>query len=247
MAYADRADGPGRSRAPASGRAALLTALDLAARAGRSLEDAVPAGTAELFGVAALTVDGTTREGRLELVWSDPPRGLGTELNELQFALGDGPGAEVQRSGVRVEEPDVATAAPGRWPVFLPAAARTRLRALTALPLSVGAATIGVLTAYRTTAGGLSPARMRGLERLAAALVPLLLNIPAAGEDHGRHPPGLHHAAIHQATGFLAERLRITTDQALLRLRAYAVAHDKPLTDLAREVLTDRLPASTWN
>jgi AmiR/NasT family two-component response regulator len=46
---------------------------------------------------------------------------------------------------------------------------------------------------------------------------------------------------VHQATGMVAEQLRITVTEALIRLRAYAFAQDRPLTDIANDVVTARL------
>ncbi|SFN66003.1 ANTAR domain-containing protein [Pseudonocardia ammonioxydans] len=45
---------------------------------------------------------------------------------------------------------------------------------------------------------------------------------------------------IEQATGMLAERFGLTTEQAFRLLRAHARNHNRRLTDLARAVVTGR-------
>ena len=46
---------------------------------------------------------------------------------------------------------------------------------------------------------------------------------------------------VHQATGMVAAQLEISVSQALIRLRAYAFGNDRPVTDVARDVVVRRL------
>jgi AmiR/NasT family two-component response regulator len=46
---------------------------------------------------------------------------------------------------------------------------------------------------------------------------------------------------VHQASGVLSVQLDIGVGEALVRLRAYAFAHDRPLTDVAQDVVAHRL------
>ncbi|QEV64817.1 ANTAR domain-containing protein [Streptomyces spectabilis] len=183
-------------------------------------------------------------DGHLELLWCDPATGLGPELDNLQYTLGDGPTPEAARQGHPLTELDLSTADPARWPLFLPAAASTPVRFLIATPLRLGAATVGVLTGYRTAPGPLARAQLRGLDRLGRALLYLLYTELATPADSTGPATGLrlHRAEIHQATGFLANALGIPMGQALLRLRAHAAAHDHSLSDLAHALLARHLP-----
>lgn len=54
----------------------------------------------------------------------------------------------------------------------------------------------------------------------------------------------LHRAEIDQATGMLTEQLGVGIADAFVRLRAYAYAHDLPLTDVARDIIARRLRMS---
>ncbi|WP_260333707.1 GAF and ANTAR domain-containing protein [Streptomyces beigongshangae] len=232
-------DGPSASPPPAGG----------ALRPDGGLR-AVPPGTARRLGLDALTVSAVVLGDLLELVWSDPAEGLGPELEELQFTLGEGPTVQAARRGDFCAEPDLAATDPARWPAFLPAAAHTRVRSVIAVPIRIGAATVGVLTGYRVAPGPLTAARQRDVHRLAHDLVPLLLDSPKAvpEEETGPRPDlALYHAEIHQATGFLSVELGVPPAEALLRLRAHAIAGGRSLTDLARAVLARRLPPGTFD
>jgi hypothetical protein len=51
----------------------------------------------------------------------------------------------------------------------------------------------------------------------------------------------LHRAEIDQATGMLTEQLGVGIAEAFIRLRAYAYARDRRLSDLARDIVARRL------
>ena len=65
----------------------------------------------------------------------------------------------------------------------------------------------------------------------------------AAGSGPGGQPAGLavHRAEIDQATGMLTEQLGVGIAEAFIRLRAYAYAHDRRLSDLAGDIVARRL------
>ncbi len=49
------------------------------------------------------------------------------------------------------------------------------------------------------------------------------------------------HAVVHQAAGMVSIQLDISVGEALVRLRAHAFATDRPLTEVAREVIARTL------
>jgi hypothetical protein len=53
--------------------------------------------------------------------------------------------------------------------------------------------------------------------------------------------PSSSNAVVHQATGMIIVQLGTTADTAFARLRAYAFAHHRRLSDVAREVVERRL------
>jgi hypothetical protein len=46
---------------------------------------------------------------------------------------------------------------------------------------------------------------------------------------------------VHQATGMVAAQLEVSVGQALVRLCAYAFGNDRPLTDVAWDVVARKL------
>jgi hypothetical protein len=64
-----------------------------------------------------------------------------------------------------------------------------------------------------------------------------------AGPGPGGQPLelGRHRAEIDQATGMLTEQLGVSIDEAFVRLRAYAYAHDRRLVDVARDLVSRTL------
>ena len=46
---------------------------------------------------------------------------------------------------------------------------------------------------------------------------------------------------VHQASGMVAVQLHVSVGQALIRLKAYAFGNDRPLADVAADVVARRL------
>ena len=56
-----------------------------------------------------------------------------------------------------------------------------------------------------------------------------------------RDDPTAHQAQVHQATGMIIVQLGVPAETAFARLRAYAYAHDRPLGEVARDVVQRRM------
>jgi hypothetical protein len=132
-----------------------------------------------------------------------------------------------------------------RWPVFAPAAAQAGVRAVFALPLQVGAIRLGVLSLSRAQPGDLDREQLADALVLADTACALLLD---AAQTDGPRPDGHwpeqavpQHPEVHQATGMIIVQLGVTAAVALIRLRAYAYAHDRRLRDVAADVVARRL------
>jgi hypothetical protein len=48
-------------------------------------------------------------------------------------------------------------------------------------------------------------------------------------------------AVVHQATGMISVQLEVPLAEALSRLHAYGIAHGRPVTEVAAEVVARRL------
>ena len=180
-------------------------------------------------------------------------------LAELQLTLGEGPGPDAAASGGPVLASDLGEVeAVRRWPVFAPAARQAGAAAVFAFPLQVGAIRAGVMGLYRERSGPLSALQLGDALIFADTATLLLLDSQdqaaqgqargeaAAGSGLGGQPADLavHRAEIDQATGMLTEQLRTGIAEALLRLRAYAYAHDRRLADVAVDIVARRLRLS---
>ena len=60
-------------------------------------------------------------------------------------------------------------------------------------------------------------------------------------DGHWPERAGPQHPEVHQATGMIIVQLGVTAAVALIQLRAYAYAHDRRLSDVARDVVARRL------
>jgi ANTAR domain len=173
-------------------------------------------------------------------------------LAELQLTLGEGPGPDAAAFGGMVLASDLSLPEAGRrWPAFAPAARQAGAAAIFAFPLQVGAIRAGVMGLYRIQAGPLSGFQLGDALLFADAATLLLLedaDQPTSGAAAGGSGPGgqtaelsRHRAEIDQATGMLTEQLGVGIAEAFIRLRAYAYAHDRRLSDLARDIVARRL------
>lgn len=201
----------------------------------------------------------TTSPSRQMLWASDATADL---LEELQFSLNEGACIQAATGGVPVLIPDLAhSAETASWPVFAAAVAeQTSVRAMFALPLQWGATNLGVLDLYRREPGGLAASQWRDALAAADLATLLLLGLytdPArtsvdgvgpgtADDDEGRVLDWLDlvngpRAQVHQAVGMVLAQLGIGPTAALARLRAHAFAGQRPLVDVARDVVNRRL------
>lgn len=178
---------------------------------------------------------------------------VGEQLAELQITLGEGPCLEVVASGapVLVSDLDDGDAA-RRWPGFTPQACQASAAAIFALPLQIGAIRAGALGLYRDKPGPLSSLEFSDALLLADAAVVVLLESQhldgeaAAGAGPDGQPPNLarHRAEIDQATGMVSAQLDVAIGEAFVRLRAYAYAQDRRLSEVARDIVARRLRLS---
>ena len=108
-------------------------------------------------------------------------------------------------------------------------------------PLVLGAVRLGSLDCYRDKPGDLGRDQLGDGLTLADAAFAVVL-----AEAAGHEPDDLDwisdiHAEVHQACGIVMYDLKITIDMALLRIRAYAYAHDLPISEEARQIVDRRL------
>lgn len=202
--------------------------------------------------LSALSVSGVG----VALMTADGPSGVvlaatdrrARQLEELQFALGEGPCVEASSSGRPVLRPDLAatgSAGSARWPQFGAAALEAGVQAVFAFPLRVGAIHVGVLDLYRDTPGPLAALELADALAFADAATVVVLHLQDHDERGGVSSaltgPIDSQAEVHQATGMITIQLGISLAEALLRLRAHAYARGRTVSAVAADVVNRRL------
>ena len=168
--------------------------------------------------------------------------GPATILEDLQYTLGEGPCVDSARTGRPVLDADLERSGRRRWPRFAPGALEAGVRAVFAFPLGVGDIRIGVLDLYRDVPGTLSEPVMVDAESYADAATLLLLHMhaeqPLNDETGTGWVDGLaDRSEVHQATGMVSVQSGVSLSDALLLLRARSFAAERPLDEVARDVV----------
>jgi hypothetical protein len=197
--------------------------------------------------VAELDVDGASVTAMSAPLAGEPlfaSDALSARLEELQFTLGEGPGAADFRLGSPELIPDLELAA-GRWPVFAAAALAAVARAMFAVPLQAGAIRVGVLSLYRALPGPLGAGELADVLVLAEIALQLVLDAAAGVSARPGYRPleGLsdRRAEVYQAIGMISVQLGVTLEEASVRLRARAFAVGAELGQMADDVVSRRV------
>lgn len=171
-------------------------------------------------------------------------------LEELQYMLGEGPGAAAFADGGPVLVSDLESAE-NRWPGFVDAAAEVELGAVFAFPVQNGAIRLGTLDLYRRRPGALSEEGLADVAVLADLATTALLtdvgSAQVAAAPWARPEAPGHYFDVNVATGMLAAELGISLDEAFTRIRAHAFSNNISLLDVAREVLARRLRSDAFH
>jgi hypothetical protein len=182
------------------------------------------------------------------LMSGDIPRGslcttdaVSAVIEGLQFDLGEGPCVDAYHQDRPVLEPDLADPAVSRWLAYGAPAVQAGARAVFGFPLHVGAARLGAMNLYRDVAGPLTAEQHSDALVMADVATDAVL-LMQAGAPGGTLATALEedaefHYVVHQASGMVAAQLGVTVVVALIRLRAYAFGHGRPLADVAKDVV----------
>ncbi|PWI16908.1 hypothetical protein DI272_24130 [Streptomyces sp. Act143] len=203
--------------------------------------DADAAACARALGADGVAVSMAGEGGLWELVWSSP--GVSAQLEDLQFTLGHGPGLEAAESCVAVLEPDLARVPGERWPALLPEVMALGVEAVFCFPLLLGGACLGTLTLQRSSPGPLEDARLMDAWIIADALTAVIAENAERWDASVdlEQDTGLYRARVHQAVGMISVQAGVSLAQALLRLRAYAFRHSRPVMEVAEDVVGRRV------
>jgi len=252
MMESARADDPALGRGGVDGRRharlwRLITARTSAAGevgAGHGWAEVVCTVAVERLGIdaAAITVRADGRTQQLVAASDD----WAAAIEELQYTVGEGPGVAAFRAGEpvlvsRLAENDE------RWPGFGDEAAAAGVGAVFAFPLQAGAIRLGTIDLYRRRGGPLEADALGDAAVLADLAMVAVLSVDIEESDTALAGSDLRgfYDEVNVTTGMVATQLRISLEDALLRLRAYAFSHHLPLTEVSRAVVDRRLRMDT--
>jgi GAF domain-containing protein len=186
------------------------------------------------------------------LMSGDVPRGsvcttnkVSALIEDLQYALGEGPCVDAHNLGRPVLEPDLAEPSTPRWAAFAGPALDAGVRAVFGFPLRVGAVRLGALSLYCDRPGPLT-AEQHADALVAAdvathAVLALQANAPSGQLAAELEAGSDFQHVVHQASGMVSAQLDVSVGQALIRLRAYAFGNERRLADVARDVVARTL------
>lgn len=186
-------------------------------------------------------------------------------LDEYQFTFGEGPCLDSVAAREPVLVPDLDSPLERRWPAFAGAVLDEGIRGVFAFPIMVTSVCVGALDLFRVGPGPLRGEQLAGA-LLAAELASLpLLDLIAprtTRETSGSLDHGLGGAArqglvdseddwgrsvqmdrieVYQATGMLIAQLDVDAAEALVRLRAHAMATGQTASQVAWAIIERRL------
>lgn len=176
-----------------------------------------------------------TKTGERETLYVSDP--VAAEVERLQFTLGEGPCVDATNSGTPVMVADVGDAtdpANDRWPVFVGEVARSGVRAVFALPIRMGAISLGAVDLYRLTPGNLSRRQLSSALSTVEAAGAAVLDGLELSMDPRSTPTSM---IVHQAAGMVMVQLDCSIDEALVRLRATAFTEGVAVNRLAADVV----------
>ncbi|WP_234336794.1 GAF and ANTAR domain-containing protein [Streptomyces xylophagus] len=188
-----------------------------------------------MLGVSAAGVLIADRNGELRVMATSSEQARLLELFQLQND--EGPCLDSFRTGTLISVPDVTTEI-HRWPHFTAHARHSGFAAVQAIPMRLRNETVGALNLFHTDAGPFDPAGTLIAQALADIATISLLQQRTTHRNtilaEQLQTALSNRILIERAKGKLAERLHIDTEQAFSALRAYARAHNRRLSDLAR-------------
>ena len=192
----------------------------------------------ELLPVHGVGVLLRSPKGGLEVATANTEAGRIVE--GLEAELQEGPCSDALSSGEQVLAPDLAGTA-DRYPRFTPKALEAGVRSIHGLPLTIRSETIGSMDLVALEPLDLTAAQLASAQLLGDVTVSYLANARVLAEKTTLAEQ-LQQALdsrvlIEQAKGVMAERRKITVNEAFDSIRRYARSNQLKLRDVAGAII----------
>lgn len=198
-----------------------------------------------------LGLDGTTI-----MLQSKAPTGtaatagsLGDQLAQLEMTFGEGPGHQAMSERITVFADQLLAGPSERWPMFATHAREQGIGAVFAFPLNLGSICVGAFEVCRAQSGKLTAEQLIDLSHLASLATSALLLMQSDLQDTDLfdllEASDPHQLRIHQAIGMVAQQASVSLEDALALLRAYALAHNLSLKEVAEKIVTRKIRMDT--
>jgi hypothetical protein len=195
---------------------------------------------ARLLGMTGVTVVLMARESTPSVASA---YGVSGVVRDAELTLGEGPATDAFAEGLPVLIDDLELHRE-RWPHFAPVVIDAGMRSTYGLPLHLGAIKLGALVLYRDQPSALDGEALSEAFLVAGHITHLLLDMQAQSPSEFL-AWGLEvdddRSVVHQATGMISVQLDCDIEEALLRLRGYAYSTERPIREVAVEVVTRKL------
>src|SRR4029079_8196805 len=201
------------------------------------------AASAAVIDVAGAGVVLMSQRRALGSVCASDPRTEAVE--DVQYALGEGPCVDAYRSRSPVMVPDLASMTGNRWVGFRVGALEAGVRGAFGFPLVVRSVCIGALDLYQDHSGELTDEQFLNAEVVAHLVTRTVLGWQAGAVGDSLawqlEPVPLHRAVVHQAVGMVSVQAALSMDDALTLIRASAFAEGRSAGSLATDIVEGRV------
>lgn len=198
----------------------------------------------DMLGVSGAAVSTLGRPFGSETVSASGPEVV--RLCEMQMDLGEGPSWQAIATHEPVLAPDLAQGSNESWPLAWQALRDEGVAAVFAFPLVAAGLDVGALALYSDTARALSSQQVREVTALSMILARQVVRrstIAAehVGEDDSPWEGAYSRREVYQATGMVLAQMGISADDALVVLQGHAFATNRPVRDVAADVIARTL------
>jgi transcriptional regulator with GAF, ATPase, and Fis domain len=198
------------------------------------------------LGVSGASISVVSYLGRQSTICSSDVTAAGAE--SAQFVLGEGPHWDALSTREPVLCADLASPSESRWPLFIDAARGLGLHAIFAFPMLMGAALVGVVDLYSTTARTVDRDFVDKASHMASRAAPASVRRALYSAEHhaseeSPRAPALRRE-VHQATGMILSHLDTSATAAFSRLQGHAFVTGRPIEEIAREIVRGDLALS---